>query len=152
MVLVAYPKHIDQMNNLRLFLPEDKLGRPIDVTVRNVNVDGNLLADANCTVFARGLLKVPKSGKYGFATIGPYTGGSILAVGNALREEAKTGNAPLWVVLRKGLVPFKPVVRTGNRYMNMKWLKPGDRTFSPIPPDVLFHEPSVLQRMKRRVR
>jgi len=152
LVLAVYPKHRTQMEDLRLLVPEKELGAPVDVRVSGVNEQGGLLANAERTAFATGFLNIPKSGKYGFMSIGHYTGGSILTVGDVTIEENKTGHRPTWVVLKKGLVPFGAVVRIGNRYATLKWMKPGDRDFSPLPSALLFHDPAFLEKMKRRMK
>ena len=152
LVLAVYPKHPTQMEDLRLFLPESKLGPPVDVRVSSVAEEGSLFGSPEHTAFATGFLNIPESGKYGFMSIGHYTGGSILTVGDVTIEENKTRGRPTWVVLKKGLVPFGAVVRIGNGRATLKWMRPGDRDFSPLPSALLFHDPAFLEKMKRRVK
>jgi hypothetical protein len=130
-VLVGFSKDLDVGRD-----PDDPRGGLRTITTSSFTQDHVLPivgGEVPYTLTARGFLSIPADGEYWFINYGAPE--LCLAIDKRVVIGCQRGLNPGLALLTAGLhrIDFRFVARDAQQHFELKWLRPGERTYEPFP-------------------
>ena len=102
--------------------------------------------DNSNNLVASGYLLIERPGEYGFFSRGDWDRDALAINGEWIQKFGTPQSNITRVTLSPGLVPIQIVNYVGTGRVETKWIPPGRRELSPIPSELLFHNPAERPR------